>query len=139
MTTAEATPDAADITKETLLDRLGGPPALEAAVDIFYDRIVADDALARFFETTDMKMLRDHQYKFMEIAFTEVPQDLDVAKYVSDSHKRLLEKEGLNASHFDLVAGHLVGTLQGLGVKDDIVDEVVATVGPLRAVFETEE
>ncbi|CAB9497844.1 truncated hemoglobin GlbN [Seminavis robusta] len=136
-TAAAAKEEDQEEEKESLLlDRLGGPPALEAAVSIFYDRVVADPELERFFKGVDVDALRDHQYQFMEIAFTKIPEDLDVVAYISDAHARLLRKEGLNESHFDLVAGHLVGTLQGLGVQQAEIDSVVATVGPLRGVFE---
>ena len=121
--------------KKVLLDRLGGPAALKAAVYEFYGRILNDDQLAPFFQHTDMNKLRDHQYRFMEIAFTGIPEDMDVTKYLSDSHSRLFEK-GLNAQHFDLVAGHLVDALRHLNVEQDVINEVVATVGPLRAVFD---
>jgi hemoglobin len=121
--------------KEMLLDRLGGPAALKEAVYEFYGRILDDEQLAPFFQHTDMTKLRAHQYKFMEIAFTEIPQGLDVAKYLTDTHARLFEK-GLNAKHFDLVAGHLVDTLKSLKVDQDVINDVVATVGPLRAVFD---
>jgi hemoglobin len=123
--------------KEQLLDRLGGPAALKEAVHEFYGRILFDEELAPFFEHTDMDKLRAHQYKFMEIAFTEIPEGLDVVKYLSDTHARLFEK-GLNATHFDLVAGHLVGALKNLKVEEEVINEVVARVGPLRAVFDKE-
>lgn len=125
----------AEERKEVLLDKLGGPAALKGVIYEFYGRIMFDEQLAPFFAHTDMKKLREHQYKFMEIAFTEIPKDLDIVKYLSDTHARLFEK-GLNATHFDLVAGHLVGTLQHLNVKQNLIDEVVATVGPLRVVFD---
>lgn len=124
---------------ETLLARLGGEAALEAAVNNFYDRVVAEEGLAQFFEGADMDQLRAHQYNFMKLAFSDIPEELDVGAYITNSHERLLKEEGLNADHFDIVAGHLVGTLQDMGVADNLVDEVVATVGPLRGVFPDKE
>jgi hypothetical protein len=35
--------------KQHLLDKIGGPVALEAAVDIFYEKIVADPYLTKIF------------------------------------------------------------------------------------------
>ena len=121
--------------KEVLLDRLGGQAALKGVVYEFYGRMLEDEDLAPFFQYTDLNKLRDHQYKFMEIAFTGIPPDMDVAAYLGEKHERLFEK-GLNAQHFDLVAGHLVATLQHLHVKQDVIDDVVATIGPLRVVFD---
>ena len=41
-------------------------------------------------------------------------------------------------AHFDLVAGHLVASLQDLKVPANLIDEVVAIVVPLRSIFEGE-
>ena len=38
----------------TLLDRIGGEAALEAAVDQFYARVVIDPKLSHFFEGSDL-------------------------------------------------------------------------------------
>ena len=43
---------------------------------------------------------------------------------------------GLNETHFDTVATVLVGTLQTLGLKEELINEVVAIVAPLRSIFE---
>jgi hemoglobin len=118
-----------------LLTRIGGSPALEAAVEIFYEKLVADEMLAKFFEGVNLDKLKSHQRKFLAIALTEIPKDLDVASMMKDKHKRLFVM-GLNETHFDLVAGHLVATLKGLQVPDALVDEVVGVIAPLRPVFE---
>lgn len=119
----------------TLLAKIGGVPALKAAVSEFYDRILADESLAPFFEGTNMTTIKMHQLKFMEIAFTGIPEGLDVAGMMHDKHARLFD-EGLNASHFDSVAGHFVATLEHLKVPQEHIDAAVAIVGPLRPVFE---
>lgn len=41
----------------TLYNKLGGPDALEAAVDMFYDKVLADDRLKHFFDGTNMMRL----------------------------------------------------------------------------------
>lgn len=124
--------------EEVLLDRLGGPSALKGAVYEFYGRILEDEMLGPFFAATDMKKMRDHQYKFMELAFSgNVPKDMDVVAYLKEKHQHMIENKGLSGTHFDLVAKHLVETLQHLHVAQPVIDEVVATVGPLRVAFES--
>eukprot|EP00957_Ditylum_brightwellii_P102394 7805314-Ditylum_brightwellii.AAC.1 len=49
-------------------------------------------------------------------------------------HFRLFEK-GLNETHFDSVAKHFVETLQHLGVAQELIDEAVGIIAPLRDVF----
>ena len=41
----------------SLYDKLGGPEALEAAVDLFYEKVLADERLKGFFEGTNMMRL----------------------------------------------------------------------------------
>jgi hemoglobin len=125
-------------SKEVLLDRLGGPAALKTAVYDFYGRLLEDVQLAPFFEGVNMVRMKEHQIRFMEIAFSEVPKDMDVAKYIKDKHQHLFGK-GLNAHHFDLVVQHLVATLKALDINNDVIDEVIAVIGPLRSSFENEQ
>jgi hemoglobin len=112
--------------------------ALTAAVDIFYERLVADEQLKKFFDGISVIRLKVHQKKFLTLAFTEIPTDIDVSKYMIDKHARLFQEEGLNGTHFDLVAGHLVATLQQMNVSESLIGEVVSIVGPLRPVFADE-
>ena len=122
--------------ERTLLDRLGGVPALRAAVGEFYRRLLADPILAPMFEEVRMPLLRTHQIAFMRIAFTKIPENFDVSSLIVQKHLRLFYDKGLNATHFDIVATHFVQTLQQLGISSDLIDEVVSIVGPLRAAFE---
>ena len=39
---------------ESLFDRIGGEAAVNAAVDIFYRKVLADDRINQFFEGVDM-------------------------------------------------------------------------------------
>jgi hemoglobin len=131
------TPEQADGTssKPYLLDRMGGDAALDAAVDGFYDRVLADKKLKAFFKGADVNKLKNHQRRFLKMAFTKIPSTYNVPKIMLDKHQKLFEI-GLNENHFDIVAGHLVDTLLSLGVTQDCVDEAVSIVGPLRSVFE---
>ena len=121
-------------TNESVLDKLGGAPALRAAVDLFYSKLLEDPELAPLFEGANVSLLKWHQFNFMSIAFTEVPEGMDIAELIAVKHAHLFEK-GLNEKHFDMVAGHFVGALQELGVQPDIIDQAVGVVAPLRPMF----
>jgi hemoglobin len=123
-------------SQRQLLHRIGGPAALEAAVDIFYEKLVQDENLVKFFENVDMEKLKDHQRKFLTLALTNIPKDIDVASLMKEKHKRLFAM-GLNETHFDLVVGHLEATLQGLQVQDGWIQEMIGIIAPLRTVFQT--
>jgi len=120
--------------KTTLKERLGGEVALRAAVDLFYERLVADERLKPFFAGINIKLLKWHQYNFMNIAFTKIPEGLDVPLLICTKHERLFQM-GMSETHFDIVAGHFIETLKALGVTQPLIDEAVGVIAPLRPVF----
>ncbi|GFR44458.1 hypothetical protein Agub_g5719 [Astrephomene gubernaculifera] len=123
--------------EKTLFEKLGGAAAVEAAVDIFYQKIMADKELAPFFDGIDMKRQRKKQADFLTFAFGG--SKTYSGKTLAASHKKLIEEQGLNERHFDLVAGHLVATLRQLGVSEELINEVVAVVGPTKAAIFAKE
>jgi len=56
-------------TSGSLYERIGGAAAVEAAVNLFYDKIMADSRVNYFFEKTDMSVQRNHQKSFLTLAF----------------------------------------------------------------------
>ncbi len=38
----------------TLFEKIGGASAIDAAVDIFYRKVLNDDSVSSYFDTTDM-------------------------------------------------------------------------------------
>lgn len=100
--------------------------------------MVVDEQLAKFFDGISITRLKVHQKKFLTIAFTEIPPDMDVGQYMVDKHARLFQEQGLDGTHFDLVVGHLVAALQQLNVSESMIGEVAAILGPLRVVFADE-
>lgn len=111
---------------DSLFDRLGGEGAVNAAVDIFYRKVLTDPSINQFFDTTDMAAQHEKQKSFLTMAFggpnNYSGQDLRAA------HAPLVEK-GLNDSHFGAVAGHLQSTLQELDVPPALIEEVMAIAG----------
>lgn len=119
----------------TLFTKLGGVKAVKAVVAEMYTRLLADEVTAPFFAITNMAHLKQHQVEFMKIAFTQIPEDLDVPSLLEEKHMRLFLKMGLNETHFDKVADHFVGACNHLGVEQDLIAEAVEVIGPLRSVF----
>lgn len=113
-----------------LFERLGGKPAVEAAVDLFYDKLLADSRISAFFKGIDVKRQRAKQKAFLTYAFGGAPNYS--GESLRKAHKRLVEEKGLNDSHFDIVAGHLQVTLVELGVPSDLVKEVMAIAAGAR-------
>jgi hemoglobin len=109
----------------TLFERLGGVPAIKAAVDAFYARVLADDTLAPFFDGVHMRWLRGRQNAFFIQALggPQVYKGRDMK--AAHAHLRIGE------AHFAAVAGHLATALAEVGVPPGLVDEVLAAVAPL--------
>lgn len=123
--------------KETVLSKLGGKEMLRIAVDQFYIRLVNDIVLQPYFNTTDIPILKWHQFNFMSIAFSNdnvIPDDFDMSTLILNKHKYLFDM-GLNETHFDLMMKHFVDTLHDLNIKDDLINEALYMLSPVRKVF----
>jgi len=114
---------------DSLYEKLGGEAAVNAAVDIFYRKVLADDRIARFFEGVDMDAQASKQKAFLTMAFGG-PNNYS-GKDMRDGHAHLV-KDGLNDTHFDAVVENLGATLKELGVSDDLIGEVAATAETTR-------
>ena len=114
---------------ENIYERIGGAPAVDAAVDLFYRKVLADDRVSCFFDDIDMDDQRAKQKSFLTMVFGG-PNDY-TGKELRESHKRLVD-DGLNDSHFDVVAVHLQNSLDELGVPSDLVNEVMALTAGTR-------
>jgi chemotaxis signal transduction protein/truncated hemoglobin YjbI len=108
---------------DSLFERIGGDDAVEAAVDIFYSKVMADELLKPFFGGIDMDRQAFMQRIFLTGAFGG-PQAY-TGRSLREAHKGLVEEKGLGEAHFAAVAGHLQATLKDLDVSSDLIDEVM--------------
>lgn len=109
----------------TLFDSLGGEAAVNAGVDIFYRKVLADESISHFFDDVDMDRQSAKQKAFLTYAFGG-PNHY-TGKDMRAAHAHLVA-QGLNESHFQAVAGHLLSTLEELEVPPQRVAEVMAIV-----------
>jgi hemoglobin len=117
-----------DLASETTLyERIGGEAAVSAAVDRFYERVLADPELKNFFTSVSMPRLKAHQFAFLSQALGGPRQYTGAA--MRDAHSKLT----IEQRHFDGVAIHLVETLRELGVSAEIIAAVVSALTPLSA------
>lgn len=113
----------------SLFERIGGRNAVNAAVDVFYKKVLADERINKFFEGIDMEAQRRKQIMFLTYAFGG-PMKYD-GENMRDAHAKLVE-QGLNDSHFDAVLENLGGTLKELGVEDELIKEAAAIAESTR-------
>ncbi len=110
----------------SIFDEIGGPPAVTAAVDDLYRRVIGDPALTTYFDGVDMKALKGHQRSFIAAAIAGPDPYLD--RSMRESYAYL----NIRPEHFDRVVEHLADTLSDLGVSGSIIEAIGANLAPLK-------
>ena len=103
----------------SVFEQIGGTGAVDAAVDIFYRKVLADPVISDFFDDVDMDRQIAKQKSFLTLAFGG-PNNYS-GKDMREAHKHLKLKE----EHFTAVAGHLLATLRELNVPPHLVDTIM--------------
>ncbi len=113
----------------TVYEQIGGAPAMDAAVDIFYRRVLTDPLISSFFDDVDMERQAAKQKAFLTMAFGG-PNNY-TGKDMRTAHAHLVAR-GLNDNHFNAVAGHLKATLEELSVPENLIADVLAVAESTR-------
>lgn len=113
----------------TIYDQIGGQAAVDAAVEIFYRKVLTDDRISHFFEDVDMDKQMAKQAAFLTMVFGG-PNSY-TGKDMREGHAHLLKK-GLNDSHVDVVIELLGETLAELNVPAEIINQVAAIANSAR-------
>lgn len=115
--------------QKSLYDRLGGYDAVSAVVDDFAAKLFDDPVVgARFFGmSADSREGFRQKNKNLVCAATGGPCQI-ISRSASQTHTGL----GIRASEFNIVAGHLVDTLNKFNVPEREHSELMAIIGSLR-------
>ena len=103
----------------SVYESIGGAAAVDAAVDIFYRKVLTDDRISQFFDTVDMESQHAKQKAFLTMAFGG-PNEY-TGKDMREAHKHM----NLTEEHFNAVAENLIGTLEELEVPQEHIDSIV--------------
>ncbi len=103
----------------SLYEEIGGNEAVNAAVDVFYEKVLADDRVKEFFTDVDMPGQKGKQRKFLAYAFG-APVKYD-GKDMRSAHAHL----NLTEEHFSAIAEHLQATLEELKVPAELVAQAM--------------
>ena len=114
----------------TLFEKLGGEAAVNAAVDLFYEKVLADERIKHFFDGIDMKKQARHQKKFLTYAFGGSANYS--GRSMSIAHERLVNEMNLNDDHFDAVLENLGETLVELDVPANLIAEAASIAESTR-------
>jgi len=112
----------------SLYQQIGGKAAIDAAVERFYVKVLADKRVNHFFEDVSMVKQKRKQKEFLAAALGAP------TKYVGkDLRKAHADMPGLNDTHFNAIAEHLQATLEELKVPKDLIGRILAIVETTRA------
>ncbi len=114
---------------KSLYEKIGGEAAVNAAVDIFYRKVLADPRINHWFEGMDMEAQSAKQKAFLTFAFGG-PNNYS-GKDMRAGHAHLVAK-GLNDADFDAVMDNLGATLTELKVPADLIAEAAAIAESTR-------
>lgn len=113
--------------ENSLYHKLGGKAAIDAVVEAFYVKVLADNRIKHFFEDISMTKQRRKQKEFLSAAFGgPIPW---TGKDLAKAHANI---PGLTDAHFDAVAENLQKTLVELKVKKELADQVMAIAASTR-------
>jgi hemoglobin len=105
--------------EKSLYHRLGGKAAVEAAVDKFYVKVLADKRINHFFEDINMTTQHRKQKAFLSAAFGSP------VAWKGKDMRRAHEDMTLTEVHFNAVAENLQKTLEEMKVPQPLISEVM--------------
>lgn len=110
----------------TLYERIGGEAAVDKAVDVFYEKVLADERIADYFRDIDMVAQARKQKAFLTMVFGGPNQYSGADMRTAHAHL------GLGNLHVDAVIEQLAATLSELGVADSDIAEVATIAESVR-------
>jgi hemoglobin len=114
----------------SLYEQLGGEAAVNAAVDVFYRKVLVDDRVSRFFDDVDMDQQIAKQKAFLTMVFGG-PVAYS-GKDMRNGHAHLVAR-GLDDSHVNAVIELLGESLREVGAPEDLIAKVAAIAESARA------
>ena len=107
---------------DTLYEMIGGRLTINAAVDLFYQKVLADESLRSFFEEVDMDHIRSRQSMFVSMLVGG--QVIYTGTDVHAAHEQP-RKLGMNESHFDAFLKYFRESLEEVGVMPERLDKII--------------
>ncbi|WBC16018.1 group 1 truncated hemoglobin [Micromonospora sp. WMMA1998] len=118
------------VTNETTpishYERIGGAAAVKAAVELFYDKVLADPDLAGYF--TDVNMADQRRHLALMLAVVLGGPNEYTGRGLAEAHQPL----DIPGEHYAKVGQHLTATLVELGVPSDVIADVQVVLGQVR-------
>ncbi|MFG3706631.1 group 1 truncated hemoglobin [Micromonospora sp. NPDC047670] len=107
-------------------ERIGGASSVKAAVELFYDKVLADPELAGYFSNVDMVGQRRHLALMLTVVLGG-PNEY-AGRGLAEAHQPL----NIPVEHYAMVGAHLTATLSELGVPADIITDVQGVLAQVQ-------
>ncbi|MET7752138.1 group 1 truncated hemoglobin [Micromonospora sp. NPDC005367] len=118
------------VTEETTpvshYERIGGASSVKAAVELFYDKVLADPELAGYFTNVDMVGQRRHLALMLTVVLGG-PNEYS-GRGLAEAHQPM----NIPVEHYAKVGEHLIATLTELGVPVDVLTHVHEVLGQVQ-------
>lgn len=108
--------------ESSMYDQIGGKEVMNTAVILFYEKVMNDPMISYFFANIDMDAQIKKQKKFLTYALGSTDNYDGIS--LRETHRSMVN-DGLNKIHFDRVINHLKNSLTELGVKSNLVEQVI--------------
>ena len=115
--------------QQTMFQRYGGIERVSDLVMAFYDRVLASDRLAPFFQNCDMRRLIEHQAKYISTVMGGPPSYTEAQ--LRDVHAHV----AITGADFDEMLGHFRAALDEKGFAPADAEAVVRRLATLRRVI----
>jgi hemoglobin len=113
----------------SVYERVGGTGPIEAMLDVFFDKVLADPQVSCYYANSDMTRVKRNGKAFMVHLFGG--PDLYTGQPIPAAHAHL----GVTEADFDRWMGHAVETLKEMGVPDAMITEIGVLMLPFKSVI----
>lgn len=107
---------------DELYETIGGNQTVWKAVEIFYQRVLADESLKHFFRGTDMASLHGRQSMFVSMLLGG--RVVYTGKDIGEAHESV-RLNGLTNANFDTFLAHFRAAMDEVRVKPDVAEKVM--------------
>jgi hemoglobin len=114
---------------DQLYETIGGRQTVQAAIESFYRRVLDDETLRPFFDSTDMAKLRTGQSMFLSMLIGG--KVVYTGREMGAAHAQARTK-GLTDEHFDAFLQHFRDALDEVGVKPENAEKLLALLEAKR-------
>jgi two-component system, chemotaxis family, sensor kinase CheA len=116
----------APVVAKSIYDSIGGLSTIDAVVDVFYRKILADASVSTFFDAIEIDSLQAMQRSYLAQTLGG-PDDFNCKELHAIHHQ--LVKAGFDDTHFEAMAEHLSAALKELEVPAEFCTAIMTEVG----------